>query len=490
LACCPGGAGGAVSRPVQRDWFSGRGCKLLACLAAVLLLAGCATGTTVAPPEAARSHVYPLPLDNVLEQVAPVLVKKGWRVQKSGDVLFTNWIGGTTQSPQQDQVAQPSATSSLVGYRVFGERIDAGFCTIRVERLVATPSTLSFGQRRGGHVVEQTTTPNARSPTPVHNENRTLMAPFETLPEFAEDAPNESAATSVPSSMVVSLHERDTALELELQEQIEPRAVATAQTTDAPAGALADAGFSTSQQQAGHAAATDVEPRPGLAAPFAVQRRPTSLAGIWDGTFIFRGKVTGSFTGEVAVNVDGESVEIDDFCPESGGTLIARASGVSASWQGQLACPAIRLRGCPSATFTYNFVNATLNEDTLTVVAAGTIDTKGRCLDSGGELSVGGALSMAFIAQKADYVHIAVNKVKRPTVCSWPSDWEDFASKGSMPMPEQTDDASYLGIIRAKGSRLNEIQRLLRHCRQVVLLHGQPVLMRLAVTRPHHSEMQ
>lgn len=481
-----------MSRPVEREWFSGSGrdLKLLARLAAMVLLVGCATGPpTVAPPEAARSHVYPLPLDTVLDQVAPVLAQKGWRVQKSADVLFTNWMSETTQSPQHDQVGQASEAKSLVGYRVVGERIDAGFCTIRVERLVATPSTLSFGQRRGGHVVEQTTTPSARSPTPVHNENRTLMAPFETLPEFAEDAPNESAATGVPSGMVVSLHERDTAMELELQEQIEPRAVATAQPTDAR-GALADAGLSAPQQQPGPAAQSDSEAHAPVAALPVAQRRPASLAGIWDGTFTFRGKVTGSFTGEVAVNVDGESVEIDDFCPESGGTLIARGSGTSASWQGQLGCPAIRLRGCPSATFTYNFVNATLNEDTLTVVAAGTIDTNGRCLDSGGELSVGGALSMAFIAQKADYVHIAVNKVRRPTVCSWPSDWEDFTSKGSMPMPEQTDDASYLGIIRAKGSRLNEIQRLLRHCRQVVLLHGQPVLMRLAVTRPHHSEMQ
>jgi hypothetical protein len=95
-------------------------------------------------------------------------------------------------------------------------------------------------------------------------------------------------------------------------------------------------------------------------------------------------------------------------------------------------------------------------------------------------------MSVTFIAQRADYVHIAVTRAKRVTACRWPSDWEDFASAGSMPLPgPPIDDAAYLGIIRAKGSRLGEIQRLLRHCRQVVLLHGEPVLMRLAVTRPH-----
>lgn len=56
----------------------------------------------------------------------------------------------------------------------------------------------------------------------------------------------------------------------------------------------------------------------------------------------------------------------------------------------------------------------------------------------------------------------------------------------AMPEPPQ-NDAAYLGLIRAKGSRLTEIQKLLRHCHQVVLLHGDPVLMKLAATRPRHD---
>jgi hypothetical protein len=294
--------------------------------------------------------------------------------------------------------------------------------------------------------------------------------------------------------MVVSQHERDTTLELELQEQIDPHVVAATNQPDAlpvaaPQDALADAGLSAPPQQTvSPVQHLGSEPRFGGAAPLVAVQRPTALAGIWAGTFIFRGSVTGSFSGEVTVAVNGDSVEVDDFCPESGGTLTMRGFSNSAAWQGKLACSAIRMKACPAATFTYDFVNATLNDGTLTVVASGTVDTDIRCHDSTGDgiAHTGGPLSDAFVAQKADYVHIAVTKVKRTTVCVWPSDWEDFASRGSMPMPEPSlDDAAYLGIIRAKGSRLSEIQRLLRHCRQVVLLHGQPVLMRLAVTRPH-----
>jgi hypothetical protein len=476
---------------IQRNWSGGtRGCNPVARLATILLLAGCATGTktTTAQPEAAPSHVYPLPLDSVLAQAASLLVQKGWQVQRSGDVLVTNWVDSETRSsPQQYQAEGASVAGSLVGYRVFGERIDTGYCTIRVERLVATPSTLDFGQKKGGHQVEQTTTSGARDPTAVHNVNRTLMSPF----EFEEDLPNESPTTGVPSGMVVSQQGHDKTLELALQEQIDPLvaapkqadALALAATADAPADARVSV---VPEQTTTPVQRLDREPRVGVGAPLVGERRPSTLAGIWDGTFTFRGKVTGSFSGEVTVAVDGDSVEIDDFCPESGGTLSALGSGDSAGWRGKLACPAIRLRACPSATFVYESLNATLNDGTLTLVASGNVGTGGRCIDSGGELGVGGELSVTFIARKADYVHIAVTRAKRATECVWPRDWEDFASSGSMAMPDAPlEDAAYLGIIRAKGSRLTEIQRLLRHCRQVVLLHGQPVLMKLAATRSH-----
>jgi hypothetical protein len=476
--------------PVQRA-EAGQGVAgvdWVALFATVALLAGCAATTVTLPsrPDAAPSHVYPLPLDNVLAQAEPLLAKRGWRVQRSGDVLFTNWVGGEVRSPQQDQVAPANVAGALVGYRIFGERIDSGFCAIRVERLVVTRSTLDYGQRRGGHQVEQTTTTAARAPTPVHNENRTLMGAFETLPEFAEDSANESAATGIPSGMVLSHHERDTALETELRATIDPDVSATRQSEAASLPSPQATALDGGSASLGAGAGGPVEAPRVVTMPIVSARRPSDLAGIWEGTFTFRGKVTGTFSGEISVAVDGDSVDIDDFCPEGGGTLTARSSNDAAAWQGRLVCPAIRLKGCPSATFTYSFVNAMLNESTLSVVGAGAIETDPRCMDSGGEFSVGGNLSVAFVGQKADYVHIAVSKVKKATLCAWPSDWEDLASSGSMAMPEPLqDDSAYLGIIRARGSRLTEIQRLLRHCRQVVLLHGQPVLMRLAVTRPH-----
>jgi hypothetical protein len=120
-----------------------------------------------------------------------------------------------------------------------------------------------------------------------------------------------------------------------------------------------------------------------------------------------------------------------------------------------------------------------LKGETLVVVAAGDLETPVNCGYSNG------ALSVAFVAQKADYIHIAVTRVKRATPCAWPADWEDFDSIGSMAMPERPgDDTAYLRVIRAIGSRLGEIEALLRTCHQVVLFHGQPVLMRLAVAQP------
>ena len=100
-------------------------CRGLPRLCSLVLLFGCVSGSTSAQhTEAVQSHVYALPLDTVLTATTTVLVKKGWRVQRSGDQLGTNWR------------ADPSGSAS--GYRVEGEAIDAEHCRIRVERLVAT----------------------------------------------------------------------------------------------------------------------------------------------------------------------------------------------------------------------------------------------------------------------------------------------------------------------------------------------------------------
>jgi hypothetical protein len=430
-------------------------------LPSLLLLAACASAPVKTAPPEGQSHIYPLPLDNVLAQTTTLLQKKGWVVKRAGNSLLLNWQGG--------------ATNSLITYRVFGQSIDAGLSVIRVERLVATTST-SFS-------TDHPVTPL------VFNQ----AIPFTMNPEFAADPLNDSAAGTAPppgsvspgelarpSPWVVSGHRRDAALELELQREIDPAPVATAEPRETPAAPSVFAETGHSLPQAPGTAGSETG-QVDTATP-ATQQKLADMAGIWEGTFTFRGNIVGTFSGEVTVAVDGRTVEVDDFCPQTGGTMAATGANTSAAWEGSLTCSAIPITGCPTAALNYNFAHATMNDDTLTVVAAGTVDTPPGCSYSGG------ALSVAFIAQKADYVHIAVARATTPTSCLWPSDWEDFNSKGSMSMPEPSkEDSAYLGVIRAKGNRLTDIQKLLRNCHQVVLLHGQPVLMKLAATRPRHD---
>jgi hypothetical protein len=435
-------------------------------LTSLLVLAACASApvTTVrtVPPKAAPSHIYPLPLDNVLAQTTTLLQKRGWAVKRAGNSLVLDWQGGSGES--------------LITYRVFGQRIDAGLTAIRVERLVATMST-AFNTE---HPVTQLFTPPGSTYGAI---------PFMQNPEFTTDPLNESAPGAAPppgfsapsrmSPWVVSGHQRDMDLELELQREIDPTSLATAGASETPVApsVFAEKGHSPTLAQ-GMAGSETVDVDAGTP---ATQQKLADLAGVWDGTFTFRGNVIGSFSGEVTVAVDGRTVEVDDFCPQTGGTMAATGANTSAAWEGSLTCSAIPIAGCATAALNYNFAHATMRDDTLTVVAAGTVETPQGCSYTGG------ALSVAFIAQRADYVHIAVARAKTPTACLWPSDWEDLNSKGSMSMPGLSqEDSAYLGIIRAKGSRLTDIQKLLRQCHQVVLLHGEPVLMKLAATRPQH----
>jgi hypothetical protein len=410
----------------------------------LLFLVGCAAATKppTLKPDIVRSHVYPLPLDNVLAQTARLMQKKGWGVKRAGNALLTNWHG--------------TADDAHVTYRIFGERIDAGLCTIRVVRLVATKST-DFGT---DHPVTESAM------------GRSILS---VNPEFVADTVSDSAAGTAPpagvyspadlarpSPWVVTEHTRDAVLELEFQREIDPTPDLTADSSETPTLAGSSPEASTVD----------------LASP-SNEGQLTDLAGIWEGTFKFRGNMTGSYSGEIAVAVEHGSAEVADFCPDQGGTLTAMGSGEVASWQGELACPPISIKGCTSSVIKYNSARAALKGSTLVLVAAGNVETPAACGYSSG------ALSVAFVAQKADYVHIAVTRVPRATSCVWPSDWEDFNSIGSMAMPERPgDDSAYLGVIRARGSRLSEIERLLRECHQVVRFHGQAVLMRLAATHP------
>jgi hypothetical protein len=451
-------------RPAQR-----RGCERASSRRTVwwmglLLLARCATPTTAVAPEAARSHVYPLPLDSVLTQTASVLTKEGWQVQRSGNVLITNWQGG--------------GTGTVITYRVLGQKVDASYSTIRVLRAVATSSTVYYEPRLSGH---RPTLGGQEVPLPEEFQGGSAV-----VGSAGEDrsANSVAAGTAVPFGMSVTQLTRDTALELKLQEQIDPLSSAATQAGVVPAVArlaemVADAGtFAAAEKQPSSSRPSLELVATGVSLAEST-RRLAALGGIWEGTFSFQGTVVGSFSGEVAVAVDGNSAEFSDFCPIHGGTLTASGSGDFAAWQGTLVCPPISLRECKNTIITYDYATAVVSQDTLTVVASGNVDAPAGCINSAGPISV------VFSARRADYVHIAVSKSKGKTACVWPTDWEDLDSTGSMAMPEEpTDPLAYLGLIRAKGQRLSEIERLLRHCRQLVLLHGQSVRMRLVATRP------
>ena len=432
----------------------------------LLLLVACATPATTngRRPETVRSHVYALPLENVLTQTTTLLEYKGLKVKRVGNALLTNWLG--------------TRETAVITYRVYGEAIDAGLCSIRVERVVATGSNIPWTPR-----ISQT----ELATLCVLGASARCNYPHSPA-DFEEDSPNASApGTGPPAGTVVIRRERDAALELEFQQQIDPPIVASAETPkEVPAAltseALADAGVSAFPRPTIPLPVGDSDKASSAGALPLGLRALTALAGIWEGTFHFRGNMVGVYAGEVTVAVRDGSAEVSDFCPESGGTLTATGSAALAAWQGELVCPPIAVKGCSSAAIRYSFANAMLEDKTLTITAAGSVDAPAGCGDTSG------ALSVTFVAEKADYAFISVSRTKQRTKCVWPSDWEDLASTGSMAMPEPPmDEAAYLGVIRTRGSRLTDVERLLRHCHQLVVLNGQPVLMRLAVKRAHRE---
>jgi hypothetical protein len=431
-------------------------------LATLLLLAGCATtpSAPTAKPEAIPSQVYARPLEDVLLETKTLLVKHGWKVQRSGNTLLADW--------------RSAGEASAIAYRVYGQRVDATYCSVRIERVLATRTVVWTEPRLSGHP------PGPGAPKEVA-ASRDMSNPDDVPPaEFKEDTPNERAGgTAVPYGLVISHIGRDKALELALEQQLDPPPNPEAMATDPPAVAEAPTDIGVAPPPAPiplPARAADAYSGAQDALPPTGKPRLKSLAGIWAGTFSFRGSLTGAYTGEVTVAVEGGAAELADFCPEKGGTMTATAAGTAASWEGHLACPAVPLKGCASAALSYDIATATLEDNTLLVVAAGNVETPVACGESG-------PISVTFVAREADYAHLAVTKAQGQTTCVWPSDWEDFASSGSVSMPEMSPEASaYLGIIQVRGSRLADIQRLLRHCHHLVLLHGEPVSMKLAVT--------
>jgi hypothetical protein len=191
-------------------------------LAAVALVA-CASGQTATRhTTAVESHVYALPLDDVLTETTTLLTRRGWRVERSGDSLGTNW--------------RLDASGAALGYRVEGERLDAEHCSIRIESLAAT----SF------------------APPPERGSGSAAPAGAATTAWEGVDAP--TTLGEPPPGMVVLPRGRDEGLEWALLQVLDPRAA----------------------QAIEHADARSVAARPGDAgvAPTASGCAPPELSGV------------------------------------------------------------------------------------------------------------------------------------------------------------------------------------------------------------------
>jgi hypothetical protein len=226
-------------------------------LAAVLLLASCATGQKSTHTEAIQSHVYPFPLDDVLTETSRLLVQKGWQVERAGDQLGTNW--------------RSDGQGSVLGYRVEGERIDDTHCSIRIEALAAT----AFAPPRGG-------SPTAGSnPGGTPNPGRDSSAGNGASGGKSTGWDGVDAPTTLgepPAGMVTLPRGREETLEYALLQRLEPRAAQAIAHADArsPSTALGAAdGGSVLPVAAGTSAAPPVacESAPtGVQLPLAERR--------------------------------------------------------------------------------------------------------------------------------------------------------------------------------------------------------------------------
>ena len=195
-------------------------------LLAVILLAGCANGQkTAAHTEAIESHVYALPLDDVLTEATALLSQQGWRVERFGDQLGTNW--------------RVDASGGALGLRVEGEPIDDGHCSIRIEALAASafgpPPTNSQGP----------STNLSGGPMPARVNSGANAAGGGHSPGWdGLDAP--TTLGEPPPGMVTLPRGREEALEWALLQRLEPRAARAIAHADArtksAASAAADGG--------------------------------------------------------------------------------------------------------------------------------------------------------------------------------------------------------------------------------------------------------
>ena len=206
-------------------------------LVSILLVGSCASGTqNTARTDAVQGHVYAVPVDDALAATTSLLTQKGWRVERQGDQLGTNW--------------RVDATGSAIGYRVDGERIDEVHCSIHIESLAAT----SFA-----------------GPTASRGPSSAASGPG--LPWDGVDAP--TTLGEPPSGMVTLPRGRDEALEWELLQRLDPHAAASIQRAQAhPA-----AGAAPATLDAGPAG----PPSGGLLPPISCEPEPTGVEALFAG---------------------------------------------------------------------------------------------------------------------------------------------------------------------------------------------------------------
>ncbi len=182
-------------------------------IATLFLLAGCATGQKGGGhTEAIESHVYALPLDDVLTQATSLLNQQGWRVERSGDQLGTNW--------------RVDSSGTALGYRVEGERVDAAHSSIQAQLLAAS----SFAAPPVG----SSSASASLSRTPMYSQDNSGgsgASGGQSTGWDGVDAP--TTLGEPPPGMVTLPRGRDEALEWAVLQRLDPRsaqAIAHAET--------------------------------------------------------------------------------------------------------------------------------------------------------------------------------------------------------------------------------------------------------------------
>lgn len=96
--------------------------------------------------------------------------------------------------------------------------------------------------------------------------------------------------------------------------------------------------------------------------------------GTWSGpaTLTISGQSPLSGMGHLVIAVAGQTATVSGVCPDNSGSIIARGSGRSATWGGNLPCPPVVFTNCSSVTMTFQSATLTLNGTALSAQGSGT----------------------------------------------------------------------------------------------------------------------